>query len=127
MARQLPAILILGVGTVVLALTVRPIGIDPAWAVAGGRVVALTLLAASGALWFASRPVAAVAAAFAGLSWAGVIWSIERVIDADALVGAGMILAPLLPPLLVVVVVGLPALWRIPIDLRLPWSPHPLS
>ena len=74
----------------------------------------MTLLAASGALWFASRPVAAVAAAFAGLSWAGVIWSIERVIDADALVGAGMILAPLLPPLLVVVVVGLPALWRIP-------------
>jgi len=116
-ARQLPAIVILGVGTVVLALTVRPIGIDPAWLVAGGRLVALTLLAAGGALWFASRPLAAVAAALAGLAWTGVIWSVEQVNGADALVGAGMILGPLLVPLLVLIVVGLPALWRIPYPL----------
>src|SRR5688572_20122103 len=106
--------MIIAVGTVVLALTVRPIEIDPAWAVWGGRLVALTLLAAGYALWFAGRPLAAVAAALAGLSWAGVIWSLERVSGADSLVGTGMVLAPLLVPWLVVLVMGLPVLWRIP-------------
>lgn len=114
MARQLAAIMIIGAGTVVLALTLRPIVIDAVWAVWAGRLVALTLLAAGCALWFAGRPLAAVAAASASLSSAGVIWSLERVSGADALVGAGMILAPLLVPLLIILVIGLPALWRIP-------------
>ncbi len=109
--RQLPAIIIIGVGTVVLvALTVPPSGIAPVWVVWGGRLVALTLLAAGCALWIAGRPLAAVAAALAGLSWTGMIWSLERASDADALVGAGMLLGPLLVPLLIVLAIGLPAL-----------------
>ena len=112
--RDVPAVLIVGAATVMLALTVRPIGLEPAWAVAGGRLVALMLLAAGGALWFASRRPAAVAAALAGLSWAGVIWSIERLNGADPLVGAGMLLAPLLVPTLALLVLALPGLWRIP-------------
>ena len=38
------------------------------------------------------------------------IWSLERASGADALVGAGMLLAPLLVPLLILLVIGLPGL-----------------
>ena len=112
--RPLPAVLIVGVATIVLALVVRPVAIEPAWVIMGGRLASLPLLAAAGALWFAGRTLSAVAAALAGLSWAGVIWSVERVNGADALAAGGMLLGPLLVPLLILLVTGLPDLWLIP-------------
>ena len=112
-ARQIAAIIVLGVATLVLALSLRPVGVEPAWAIVGGRLVALALLVAGCASWFAGRSLAAAAGAIAALSWAAVVWSVERVSGADALVGAGLILAPLLVPSLILVVVGPPALWRI--------------
>ena len=56
---------------------------------------------------------AAVAAVLAGMCWAGTVWSLERVNGADALVGAGMLLAPLLVPVLILLVLALPGLTRL--------------
>jgi len=111
-ARYLAAIVVVGLATVLLAFSIRPVSVDTAWWIVGGRLVALAVLAAGVVLWFAGSSLAAVAAAVASVSWAGVIWSVERVSGADALVGAGLILAPLLAPALIILILGLPALWR---------------
>jgi signal transduction histidine kinase len=95
-----------------VALSLRATGTEPAWLVGLGRVVPLTLLVAGIALWFSGRIVGSVAATLAGLSWAGVTWAAASVNRSDALVGAGLLVAPLLVPWLVLLIADLPTSWR---------------
>lgn len=107
-----PGILITSVVVAVVALGLRPAGTEPAWLLVLGRVVPLTLLAAGIAQWFSGRTVGSVAATLAGLSFAGVTWGAASVNRSDALVGVGLLVAPFLVPLLVLLTADLPTRWR---------------
>jgi signal transduction histidine kinase len=95
-----------------VALSLRPTGTEPVWLVLLGRVVPLTLVVAGIALWFSGRTVGSVAATLAGLSWAGVTWAAASVNRSDALVGAGLLVAPLLVPWLILLIADMPTSWR---------------
>ncbi len=95
-----------------MALSLRPTGTEPLWLVVVGRVVPLTLLVAAIAQGLTGQPLGSVAAALAALSWAGVTWGVASVTRSDALVGVGLLVAPLLVPLLVLQVTVLPTRWR---------------
>ena len=107
-----PAVLITSVVVALVALGLRPAGTEPTWLAVLGLVVPLTLLAAGIAQWFAGRSVGCIAATLAALSWAGVTWGAASVNRSDALVGVGLLVAPLLVPLLVLQIAELPTRWR---------------
>ena len=95
-----------------VALSLRPTGTEPVWLVVLGRIVPVALLVAGIALWFSGRKVGSVAATLAGLSWAGATWAAASVNRSDALVGVGLLVAPLLVPWLVLLIADLPTPWR---------------
>ena len=96
-----------------MALSLRPTGSEPLWLVVVGRVVPLTLLVVAIAQGLTGQPLGSAAAALAALSWAGVTWAVASVTRSDALVGVGLLVAPLLVPWLVLQVIALPTRWRL--------------
>ena len=109
--RRGPALVVSSVVVLLVATTLRAIGTEPAWLVALGRSVPLTLVAAGIAQWFVGRTVGSLAATLAGLSWAGVTWGITSVTRSDPLSAIGFLVAPLLGPFLVLQVVELRTAW----------------
>ena len=95
-----------------MALSLRPTGTEPPWLVVAGRVVPLTLLVAAVAQGLTGQPLGSVAATLAALSWAGVTWGVASVTRSDALVGVGLLVAPLFVPWIVLQVAALPTRWR---------------
>jgi len=110
--RRGSAVVVASSVVLVVASSLRPIGTEPTWLVAPGRVVPLTLVAAGIAQWFVGRTVGSIAATLAGLSWAGVTWGVASVARWDPLTALGFLIAPLLVPLLVLQVAELPTAWR---------------
>ena len=112
--RRTSAAVVFSVVVLVVALSIRPIGTEPSWLAALGRVVPLALVAAGIAQWFVGRAVGSLAATLAGLSWAGVTWGAASVTRSDPLSAVGLVVAPMLVPWLVLQVAELPAAWRPP-------------
>ncbi len=110
--RRGPAVLITSVVVALVALSLRPVGTEPAWLVVVGRVAPLTLLAAGVAQGLTGRTVGSVSATFAALSWAGVTWGVASVNRSDTLVGVGFLVAPFLVPWLLLQIAELPTRWR---------------
>jgi signal transduction histidine kinase len=110
--RRGSAVVVASVVVLVVVPSLRPIGTEPTWLAALGRVVPLTLLAAGIAQWFIGRTIGSLAATLAALSWAGVTWGAASVTRSDPLSAVGFLVAPLLVPWLVLQVAELSTAWR---------------